>query len=68
LHLISPEKLKSFVNEIDRVLKPGGALIFFEPDKFLSWDSEKLKSYFTSIGYKIDINRLNPRVIIKGRK
>ena len=68
LHLIPPEQLESFMKEIDRLLKPGGRFIFFEPVKFLSWDSEKLKDYFSSIGYKVGIKKLNPRAIIQGKK
>lgn len=68
LHLIPPERLEPFMKEIDRLLKRGGEYIFFEPVKFLSWDSEKLKCYFSSIGYKVSIKRLNPRAIIKGKK
>ena len=68
LHLIPPEKLESFMKEIDRLLKQGGEFIFFEPVKFLTWDSKKVKNYFSSIGYIVSIRKLNPRAIIKGKK
>jgi len=68
LHLIPPEKLKPVMKEINRVLKRGGAFVFFEPVKYLSWDSEKVKNYFSSIEYKVIIRKLYPRAIIQGKK
>jgi len=50
-HRIRPIVFK----EINRLLKKGGKIIFFESSNFMSWDLNEGKKYFESNGYKIQI-------------
>lgn len=42
---------------IDRILKTNGKIIFFEPISFFKWDINNLKKYFEKNGYNIRILR-----------
>lgn len=58
-YCISPQKRLKVFQEIDRFLKKGGKIIFFESVSFMGWDIDEAKKYFKDIGYKIDILPVN---------
>lgn len=68
LHIIPTQKQKQVFQEIDRVLKKGGRIVFFEPSHFLGWDVNDVKNYFANLGYIINITQLKTRVIFLGEK
>jgi len=68
LHIIHTQKQKQVFQEIDRVLKKGGRIVFFEPSHFLGWDVNEVKNYFANLGYIINITQLKTRVIFLGEK
>jgi len=68
LHIIHTQKQKQVFQEIDRVLKKGGRIVFFEPIHFLGWDVNEVKNHFANLGYIINITQLKTRVIFLGEK
>lgn len=55
LYCLSEDDRANVLKEIDRVLKKGGKIIFFESSSFMSWNINKVKEFFEEIGYKIEI-------------
>ena len=55
LYCLSPQKRKSVLKEIDRVLKKGGKIIFFESTSFMSWDINEIKQFLENARYNLDI-------------
>jgi len=68
LHITSTQKQIRVFQEIDRVLKKGGRIIFFEPSHFFGWDVNDVKNNFVNSGYTISITQLKTRVILLGKK
>jgi len=68
LHITPTKKQIQVFQEIDRVLKKGGIIIFFEPNHFFGWDVDDVKNYFANLGYTINITQLKTRVIFLGKK
>ncbi len=68
LHITPTQKQIQVFQEIDRVLKKGGRIVFFEPSHFLGWDINDVKNYFTNLEYIINITQLKTRVIFLGEK
>jgi ubiquinone/menaquinone biosynthesis C-methylase UbiE len=56
IYCIQKSKRIKIYKEINRVLKKGGKIIFFESKSFMGWDINEVKTYFENIGYKIKIN------------
>ncbi len=54
-YCLTNQKRQDIFNEINRVLKKGGKIIFFESSGFMSWDINQVKQFFGDIGYKIDV-------------
>jgi len=54
LYCLSPQKRNSVLKEIDRVLKKGGKIIFFESTSFMSWDINEIKQFLENAGYNLD--------------
>jgi len=70
-YCISPEKRQKVFQEINRFLKKGGKIIFFESVSFMGWDIAKAEKFFKDIGYHIDIlpvNEFKRCCILYGRK
>ena len=65
--IISSFQLQVF-QDIDRKLKKGGKIVFFEPSKYLGWDVNDANNYFINLGYIINIMQLKTRVIFFGKK
>ena len=55
IYCISKIKRPSVFQEIDRVLKKGGKIIFFESKSFLNWNIDEAKNFFENKKYKIEI-------------
>lgn len=55
LYCLSGEDRSSVLEEIDRVLKKDGKIIFFESMSFMNWDINDVKKIFEGKGYRIDI-------------
>jgi len=68
LHITPIQKQIQVFQEIDRVLKKGGKIIFFEPGHFLGWDVNYVKNYFADLGYVLNITQIKTRVIFLGEK
>ena len=59
LYCISKKNRKSVYQELDRILKKNGKIIFFESKSFLNWNINEAKNFFENIGYKTDILQSN---------
>ena len=55
LYCLPNKNKKLTFQEINRVLKQDGKIIFFEAKSFLNWNINSVKNYFERIGYKIVI-------------
>ena len=55
LYCLPPQKRLPVFQEINRILKKDGKIIFFESIDFLGWDINHAKNYFEKIGYQIKI-------------
>lgn len=55
IYCISHQKRPAVFKEINRILKKGGKIIFFEYGSFLGWDINSVKEFFENIGYKIEL-------------
>ena len=68
----TPKKKRFAVfQEIDRVLKKGGKIIFFEGKAFINWNIDEVKNFFGSKGYKIELipsNEFKTCCILYGQK
>lgn len=51
LYCIPQKEINRVLEEINRVLKPSGQLIFFESEKFLNWDITHIQTFFQKKGY-----------------
>jgi len=68
LHIVPTQKQIKVFQEIDRILKKGGKIVFFEPSRYLGWDVNDANNYFKNLGYIINIMQLKTRVIFFGKK
>lgn len=68
LHIISTEKQKQVFQEINRILKNEGKIIFFEPKQYLGWNINNVKKYYKNLGYDINIIQYKTRVIFYAMK
>jgi len=68
LHIVPTQKQIQIFQEIDRILKKGGKIVFFEPNRYLGWNVSDAKNYFENLGYIINISNLKTRVIFFGKK
>jgi ubiquinone/menaquinone biosynthesis C-methylase UbiE len=59
LYCLSHQKLPFVLSEIHRVLKPKGKIIFFESNKFMKWDINKVIRFFKDKGYEIEKNKVS---------
>lgn len=59
LYCINKDKRSAVFEEIDRVLKKDGRIIFFESKSFWKWSITEAKDFFESKGYKIKIKQTN---------
>lgn len=55
LYCIPIKHQKSVLSEINRVLKKGGKIIFYESKSFLNWNIEDVIKYFENLDYEISI-------------
>jgi len=55
IYCISKNKRPSVFQELDRILKKEGKIIFFETKSFLNWNIDEVKNFFENRGYKIKI-------------
>lgn len=55
LPFISNQGQHDIFKEIDRVLKNGGKIIFFEPKLSRKWDIANVKEFFNNIKYDVEI-------------
>lgn len=55
LYCIEVKKRTQTYQEINRILKKGGKIIFFESKSFFSWNICDLKNYFKNIGFSVRI-------------
>ncbi len=58
LHIVPSQKQIQVFQEIDRILKKGGKIVFFEPSKYMGWDINYVKNQFKNLGYIINIFQL----------
>jgi ubiquinone/menaquinone biosynthesis C-methylase UbiE len=49
----------NIMNEINRVLKVGGCIIFFESKSYKEWNIKNIESYFKKKGYYVKISPTN---------
>jgi ubiquinone/menaquinone biosynthesis C-methylase UbiE len=71
LYCINKNQRAQVFRDIDRVLKTGGKLIFFESKSFFSWNMEEARKYFDKLGYKTKIlpaNEFKTCCILFGKK
>jgi len=54
-YCIPHQKRLAVFQEIDRMLKKGGKIIFFESKSFLGWNMNEVKKFFEDAGYKIKL-------------
>jgi ubiquinone/menaquinone biosynthesis C-methylase UbiE len=54
-YCLPSEKMQDVFEEINRVLKKKGKIIFFETLNLLSWDLNNVKKYFEKEGYNVDL-------------
>lgn len=54
-YCIPHQKRLVIFQEIDRVLKKDGKIIFFESKSFMGWDINEVKRFFNNVGYNINI-------------
>ena len=59
LYCISKNKRPAVFQEVDRVLKKDGKIIFFESKSFLNWNINEAKNFFENKGYKIELTQTN---------
>ena len=55
LYCLPRSKLRRTLNEIDRVLKKGGTLIFFESRGFLQWNIQDIKDFYIKRTYSTEL-------------
>ena len=55
LYCISKNKRFAVFEEVDRVLKKNGKIIFFESISFYNWNIDEAKNFFENKGYKIEL-------------
>jgi ubiquinone/menaquinone biosynthesis C-methylase UbiE len=71
LYCVPIRKHQSTYQEIDRLLKPSGMLLFFESPSFLRWNIHEVQTFFERKGYVvriIDQGRLKAGCILQGTK
>ncbi|HMA83452.1 MAG TPA: class I SAM-dependent methyltransferase [Candidatus Thermoplasmatota archaeon] len=59
LYCIPQQKREKVLQEINRVLKPEGKLIFFESKKYVNWDIIPVEKFFKKLNYDTKIYSLN---------
>ena len=55
LYCIPTRNLNDILNEIDRILKPSGKIVFFESKSFLNWNIGHIKVFFDNMNYSTSI-------------
>ncbi len=71
LYCIHPKKRKQVLSEIHRVLKPSGKLVFFESEKFLNWNIDRINDFFKEKKYvtqKIHLEKTSNKCIFLAKK
>ena len=71
LYCLPPQKRSLVLQEINRVLKKDGKIIFFESKSFLGWEINIAKSYFENMGYNIEITEtkeFRKTCVLSGKK
>ena len=58
-YCISSNKRSAVFQEVDRVLKKSGKIIFFESKSFMDWDINEAKNFFENKAYKIELIQSN---------
>lgn len=62
LYLIPRGKEVSVLQEIDRVLKKGGKIIFYETKKYRGRDMSEAKDFFENKGYTVNTIEFKKRI------
>lgn len=71
IYCIEKQKRISIFNEINRVLKKEGKIIFFESKSFMGWDINEVKNFFEEKRYTINVTpakKFKKCVILIGQK
>lgn len=71
LYCIPAKKIDTVLNEINRVLKPGGKLVFFESKKVIQWNISHVSDFYTSLGYEtkiLPVDNLTNKCIFSAQK
>jgi len=71
IYCINKNNRHSVFQEIDRILKKNGKIIFFESKSFLNWNIDEAKNFFKNKGYKTKIfqsNEFKTCCILFGKK
>ena len=71
IYCIEKQKRIPIFNEINRVLKKEGKIIFFESKSFIGWDINEVKNFFEEKRYTINIipvKEFKKCVILIGQK
>ena len=58
LYCIPSDQLQKVCNEIDRILKSEGRLVFFETIRFFNWNIKKVFDFFKEKGYDVELQPL----------
>jgi len=70
-YCIYNKKRQIIYEEVNRILKKGGKIIFFESKSFMDWDINELKVFFENIGYNVELTKINEFkkcIILSGQK
>jgi ubiquinone/menaquinone biosynthesis C-methylase UbiE len=70
-YCIPDKKRLQIFNEINRVLKKDGTIIFFESKSFMGWNINEIRRFFEKIGYNITLisdENFKKCLILVGRK
>lgn len=71
LYCIPAKKIDMVLYEINRVLKPGGKLVFFESKKVIQWDISHVRNFYTNLDYEtriLSVNNLTNKCIFSAQK
>ena len=71
LYCLPYDKQESTLKEINRILKKGGKIIFFESESFLNWDIKKVGNFFKKMNFDVQIiheDILKSGCILVGKK
>jgi ubiquinone/menaquinone biosynthesis C-methylase UbiE len=71
LYCISESALPSVLEDIDRVLKPSGIVVFFESMHFFDWNIKTVKDFFHQKHYKttlVKVKEMQNKCYLIGKK